>query len=144
MRDITYEIKGLVPESVVVSVQADLRISEDIDHEVDTAAATYGYYAVLAEKAETRYQKMKFSYEQWRAQTESRQAMIRVQESKKSLTESQMKAYVHTQPKYGAYQARLIEYDEHRRVLKILARAFELKKDLVQSKSANRRSEVRK
>jgi hypothetical protein len=142
-RDLVYEVKGLLPESVVVSIQKDLRISEDLDTEVDRAASHYGFYAVLSEKAETRYQKMKFAFEQWKAEIESRQIMLRARENKKAFTEAQMRAHVQSQPKYRAYQVRLIQYDEHRRILKIIARAFELKKDLVQTKAANRRKETR-
>lgn len=140
-RDILYEIKNLLPEAVVVSIQKDLRISEDIDTEVDRAPAQYGFYAVLSEKAETRYQKMKFGFDQWKAGVESDQIMLRAREGKKAFTEAQMKAFVSSQPKYKAYQIRLIQYDEQRRIVKIIARAFELKLQMIQTKAANRRKE---
>ena len=140
-RDILFEVENLLPEKVVINVRKDLMISEDLDTEVDQAASQYGYYAVISEKAETRYQKMKFAFEHWKAEVESRQIMIRAKEAKKSFTEAQMKAHVMCQPKYRAFQIRLIQYDEQRRIFKIIARAFELKKDLVQTKSSNRRKE---
>ena len=143
MRDIVYEIKNLVPESVIISVKDDLTITEDIDTEVDRAASHFGFYAVLAEKAETRYQKMKFAFDQWKAQVESAEIMTRAREGKKPFTEAQMKAHVQSQPKYKAFQIRLIEFDEQRRIVKVVAKAFELKKDLVQTKSSNRRKESR-
>jgi isopenicillin N synthase-like dioxygenase len=136
-------VKGLLPDPVVVSIKSELKITEDLDHEVDTAARTYGYYAVLAEKAETRHQKMRFAFETWQAEVESREAKARNFESKKAHTEAQMKAHVRSQPKYRSYQLKLIEFDEHRRILKIIAKAFELKKDLVQTKCSNRRGEAR-
>ena len=67
VRDIIYELKGLLPEKIVVSVEEQLRISEDMDEEVDGAAKSYGYFAILSERAETRYQKMKFAFDQWQA-----------------------------------------------------------------------------
>jgi hypothetical protein len=142
-RDIQYEIKNLLPESVFISIKKDLQITEDIDTEVDQAAAQFGFYAVLSEKAETRYQKMKFGFEQWRAQVESNQIMLRAREAKKPFTEAQMKSHVMSQMKYKAFQIRLIQYDEQRRIIKVIAKAFELKKDLVQTKSSNRRKESR-
>lgn len=141
MKDIVYEIKGLVPEPVVVSIQKQLSITEDLDSEVDRAARTYGYYAVLAEKAETRYQKMKFAYETWMAEVESRAAKERSDATLKPFTEAQMKAHVRSQAKYRAYQLKLIEFDEHRRVIRIIAKAFELKAEMVRTKAANRRKE---
>jgi hypothetical protein len=143
MRDISYEIKNLLPETIYVSIKKDLQITEDIDTEVDQAASQFGFYAVLSEKAETRYQKMKFAFDQWRAEVESNQIMLRAREAKKAFTEAQMKSHVMSQPKYRAFQIRLIQYDEQRRIIKVIAKAFELKKDLVQTKSSNRRKESR-
>lgn len=151
MKDILFEVEGLLPAKVVVSVKEQLKVTEDLDHEVDTAAGTYGYYAVLAERAETRYQKMKLAFESWQAEVESRFTQERriemrsaPKESKlKMPTESQIKAFVRTQSKYKAYQIKLIEFDEHRRILKVLAKAFELKSGLVQTKSSNRRNELK-
>lgn len=143
MKDLVHEISGLLPEPVVVSIATQLKISEDIDTEVDTAARMYGYYAVLAERAETRYSKMKFAYEQWKAEVETREARSRVADGEKKLTEAEMKSFVQSQPKYRSYQIKLIQFDEDRRVLKVIAKAFELKKDLVQTKASNRRAELR-
>lgn len=149
MKDILYEVEGLLPKKVVVSVKEQLKLTEDIDTEVDEAAGTFGFYAVLAERAETRYQKMKLAFDKWQAETESRYLHERREEIRsapkelklKMPTESQLKAYIRTQSKFRAYQIKLIEFDEHRRILKVLAKAFELKVNLVQTKSANRRRE---
>jgi len=140
-RDLVYEVSGLLPETVVVSIKKELTISEDIDTEVDTAARIYGFYAVLAEKAESRWQKMRFASEGWIAGVEARTAKERSDEKLKNYTEAQMKAHVKSQPKYRSYQLKLMEFDEHRRILKIIAKAFELKIELVRTKAANRRRE---
>lgn len=141
MRDLIHEVKGLLPEPVAISIKTQLLITEDMDHEVDTAARTFGYYAVLAERAETRYQKMKFAYDEWKATVETRAARERASEGAKKFTEAEMKAHVQSQTKYRAYQLKLIQFDEDRRVLKVISKAFELKKDLVQTKCSNRREE---
>ena len=142
-RDLSIEIKDLVPETVTLKLRADLKISEDIDTEIDIAAINFGYYAILAEKADTRYQKMKFSFDAWQADKEARALRLRQAEGLKAYTEAQMKAHIRSQPKYRGFQLQLIDMDEQRRILKVVAKAFEMKKDLVQSKSANRRSEIK-
>ena len=141
MRDLVHEITGLLPEPIVISIKDQLRITEDLDYEVDTAARTYGYYAVLGERAETRYQKTKFAFEYWKAQIESREDQERAADGRKKMTEAERTAYVRSQTKYRGFQLKLIQFDEDRRVMKIIAKAFELKKDLVQTKAANRRRE---
>lgn len=143
-RDLVYEISGLVKESVTIALRKDLMISHDIDSEIDTAAINFGYYAILAEKADTRYQKVKFAYEAWVAGTEASALRLRQAEAKKPYTEAQMKAYVRSQSKYRGYQMKLIELDEQKRILKVISKAFEMKKDLVQTKAANRRGELAK
>lgn len=149
MKDILFEVEGLLPKKVVVSVKESLRLTEDMDFEVDTAAGTFGFYAVLAERAETRYQKMKLAFESWQAEVESRflhEKRVEVRTAPKEAkarmpTEGQTKSHVRMQSKYRAYQIKLIEFDEHRRILKVLSKAFEMKSELVRTKAANRRIE---
>jgi hypothetical protein len=140
-RDIIFEVKGLLPETVSVSIEKELKISEDIDYEVDTAARKFGYYAVIAEKAETRYNKMKFAFEKWQAEIEARENQQSRSDGTKPMTEAQMKSFVRSNEKYRAFQLRLIEFDEHRRIFKVIAKAFELRIELVRTKAANRRRE---
>lgn len=141
MRDLLLEVEGLLPEKISFHVKKLLTITEDIDYEVDHAAAEYGFYAVLAEKAETRYSKMKFAFDQWKAQVETRTLIEKKKDGEKPLTEAQMKAYVMAQPKYVTYQNALQKLDHELRVLKIIAKALELKAGQIQTKSSNRRSE---
>jgi hypothetical protein len=112
-----------------------------MDYEVDHAAAEYGFYAVLAEKAETRYSKMKFSFDQWKATVETRTLIEKKKAGEKPLTEAQMTAYVMAQPKYITFQNMLQKLDHELRVLKIVAKALEIKSNQIQTKSSNRRSE---
>lgn len=142
-RDLSYEIKDLVPTTVTVKLATDLRITNDLDTEVDTAAINFGYFAVLAEKADTRYQKVKFAFDAWQAEIEARALRTRQAEGVKAYTEAQMKAHVKSQSKYRGFQLKLIQLDEQKRILKVLAKAFELKKDMVQTKASNRRHELR-
>ena len=143
MKEYIVEIKDLVPETVTVALQADLTISSDIGREIRRTASQFGYYAVLAEKAESRTRRAKLGFDLWRARTEDEiETKMRAETGKgfskvKDLTRELMKL-----PKYKAYQLKLDEYEEQARVLKVVARAFEHKKDLVQTQSANRRREL--
>jgi hypothetical protein len=141
VRDILHEVEGLLPERVVFSLKKELKISEDLDREVDTAARTYGFYAILAEKAESRYQRMEFAFKTWSAEVEAREAKSRELAKEKPYTEARMKAFVRSQPKYKHFQLKLIEYGEQKRILTIIAKSFELKAELVRTKAANRRKE---
>lgn len=141
--DLTYLVKDLLPEEMVIKLRPLLTITEDLDYEVDRAAAVYGYYAVLSEKADTRYQRVKFNFEKWRAEAEYKESKDRSLAGAKAHTEAQMKAFIMSQPKYRSYQSHLIDVDEQKRVLKVIARALELKKDLVQTKCSNRRGEMK-
>lgn len=143
IKDLIYEVEKLLPETVFINIKDELYISEDIDTEVDQASARFGYFAVLSEKSETKYQKLKFAFEAWKGKEEERVAREREYESRKPYTERQMTAYIKSQEKAKSYQLKLIEFDEQRRVMKVIARAFEMKKDLIQSKSANRRNELK-
>lgn len=143
MRDLSFEIKGLLSEDVYFSVKDELLITENLDKEVDQAAAKFGFYALLSEKAETKYQKLKFRFESWKAAIESEEISRRFVEKVKPATESQMKAFVSSHKEYKLYKERLLQLEEQCRVQKILARAFEIKKDLIQTKCSNRRSELK-
>lgn len=144
MQDLVVQIEGLLPKEIFVKVKDKLMISEDIDTEVDKAAANFGYYGVLAEKADTRHKKLKFAMETWRSEVESRIDLERFKGGEKKFTEKQMQAYIATQDKYKAYQLKMISLDDATRQLKILAKAFEKKAEMVQTKASNRRSEIKK
>jgi len=143
IKDLIYEVEKLLPETVFINIKKELHISEDIDTEVDEASARFGYFAVLAEKSETKHQKLKFAYEAWKGKEEERVAREREYDGKKSFTEKQMNSHVKSQDRHRSYNLKLIEYDEQRRIMKVIARSFEMKKDLIQSKSANRRNELK-
>ncbi len=141
MKELKYKVDGLLPESVKISLKDELVISEDIDSEVDKAAHHYGFYAVLAEKAESRHQKLKYSYDIWSAQAEKDKAHSLKELKEKPLTVNAMQSFIRSHPKYHSYHSKLTELDEQRRVLKAVSRAFEMKSEMVRTKSSNRRVE---
>lgn len=149
-KDIVLEFEGLLqetikglPEKVQVKVWEALKITEDIDTEVDRAAAWYGYYAVLSEKANLRLLRMEIAFDLWREENAQHRRNEFASLGKKPPTPSQMSSYLKNLAKYRGYEVQLAEYQYERDVLKVIAKAFEMKKDLVQTKAANRRKESR-
>ena len=57
-------------------------------------------------------------------------------------TIKEMDRLLFTFPKYKAYRIKLNKYETEAKILKQIAKAFEIKKDLLQTKSSNRRSEM--
>lgn len=143
-KSLTLEIAKLLPEPVVISIESELKISEDINSEVDHAAATLGFYGVLAEKAETRHQKLKIAFEMWEAAEKAAKDKELERRGQKKLTESQMRSYIKSQPKFKVFMLKLVEFEEEKRILKVIANAFSKKADLVQTKASNRRAELMK
>jgi len=138
MKELVVEIPGLVPDTVSVALKKDLTISEDLEHEVNRTASQFGYYAVLAEKAEARYNSIKLAFEVWRAGAEKE--IIAAKGPFKTVKE--LDRIVIQRPKWRKYKALMNEYESYRGILKQIAKAFEAKKDLVQTRAADRRKEV--
>lgn len=143
-RDIVYEVSSLLPEPVKISIKKELEISEDIDGEIDKASSTLGFYSVLAEKAETRYQKFKLKFDIWEAEEKRRIDFERNEEGLKKLTISQMDDAVRSQIIYKDLKNKILHLEEQKRILKVIAKAFEIKSELVRTKAANRRKEHRR
>jgi len=137
MKDYIVRIDGLVPDSVKVALKEDLTISSDLSREVNEGAAHYGYYAVLAEKANSRFESLKFAFDLWRAGKEK--ALIKKQGSFKLVKD--LDRMVMEDPKWKAFKLKLADYQEDAKVLKRIADAFDKKVSLIQTANANRRAE---
>jgi len=144
MKELIVEIEGLSEgHSVVVALKKDLTISADLHREVTVTAAHYGYYAVLAEKAYARMKRTKLGFEIWASGAEEEIVNRSLRETGKrpkavkDVTRELMK-----NPKYRAYRLKIEEYEEQANILRAIAKAFEHKKDLVQTSNANRRKEL--
>ena len=140
-KNIELIFEKLLPESVKFSLKEELSISENIDNEVDKAAHLFGFYAVLAEKAESRYQRLDFAFGKWVSQTKTNETKRRELSNIKKLTKDQLEDFVKSQPMCQAYKLNLIKCDNDRRILRSIAKAVELRCSLVQTKAANRRRE---
>lgn len=141
--DLTETFIGLLPEDVVFKLKEELTISEDIDSEVDEASARFGFFAVLSERAESRYQKIKTHFDVWEANTVTAYLRESELDGKKKPAKEAIDLFVRTQPKYFAYKDKLNKFDRERKILRQIALAFEKKANLIQTKSSNRRSELR-
>lgn len=137
-KDIQLAIDGLLPEEIKISLRAELMISQDLERDVRRTAAQYGYYAVLAEKAESRYRRGKLAFDMWRSEYEDELSQGASFKRVKDLTRLVMK-----HPKYKAWMLKLDKYQEQAGLMRAITKSFEHKKDLVQTMSADRRKEMR-
>lgn len=139
MSDLVLEIEGIIPAKVLVNVRDQLRISKDLDAELDVAAEQYGFYGSLAEKAETKKQRLDLGYKLWRADEERRVLEQHKMEELKSPTKDQMISHIRGTKKYKDWKLMLIDIDEKVRILKILSKAFEKKVETIRTKCSNKR-----
>lgn len=137
-KDLQLAIDGLLPEEIKISLKNELMISQDLERDVRRTAAQYGYYAVLAEKAESRYRRGKLAFDMWRSEYEDELSQETKFARVKDLTRQVMK-----HPKYKAWMMKLDKYQEDAGLMKAITKAFEHKKDLVQTSAADRRKEMR-
>lgn len=141
-KDIELYFDDILPDRVKFSLREELNISEDIDSEVDKASATFGFYAVMSEKASARLSKLNFAFEKWKNKTQRDTIIQRDNDGLRKLTIKQMEEFLKSIPMYQSYQLRVVEYEEQRNILRSITKAFEFKCNLVQTKAANRRREI--
>ena len=103
-KDIKFEFEDLLPDTISFSLKEELSISEDLDTEVDRAAHTFGWYAVIAEKADTKYQKLEFIFNKWKVETKTNELKRRELSNEKKLTKDQMEDFVQARPYFAALQ----------------------------------------
>jgi hypothetical protein len=139
VNDVTFTLVGVVPHKVIVKVKEQLKITADLDGELDKASEQCGFYASLAEKAETKHQRMELSYKIWRANEETKKFSEMDQAGEKKFTKDQMTSYIRGTLTYKNKQLDMIDMDEKRRVLKALAKAFYTKSELIRTKCSNKR-----
>jgi len=140
VKNLKINIEGLANKPIKVEIKRDLEITDDIEYEAKRAAACFGYYGVLAEEAQGRVDKAEMAYDIWYG-TQCRE--LEQENGKPFKTVEEMKRKVKMIPKYSQWQATLGKYRKEYRVLKVIAKSFEHKKDLVQTICANRRAEFK-
>jgi len=132
------KIQGITKNEIRVQIKKDLSIGEDIDHELRMAASKFGYYAVLAEHAESRFEEAEHSYKLW---TSRQERDLITENGKEFKTVKELDRKLRMIPAWSQWQSTLVKYRKEARVLKQVAKSFEMRKDLIQSISANRRAE---
>lgn len=141
MHEVVVEIDGIVPETVRCALKHDLTIGADLAREAERAASMYGYYAVLSEKALARLRRTELSFKMWRVHEEDA-----IEEELKSLgkklTIKNIDRWLMKREKYRGYELLIIRLKSESGILNAIARAFEHKKDLIQTLNANRRREI--
>lgn len=137
MKNLRINIEGLASKPINIQLKRDLEITDDIEYEAKRAAARFGYYAVLAEEAQARVEKAESAFDIWYA----KECKSLEDEYGKFKTVDEMKRKIKLIPEYSQWQATLLKYRKEFRILKVTAKSFEHKKDLVQTIAANRRAE---
>jgi hypothetical protein len=137
MREFVVKIEGLIPDSVKVALKKDLTISSDLEREVAEGAAQFGYYAVLAEKAEARHQAVELAFKLWKNTKERK--LLKDHGTFKLAKD--LERMVMADPNWKGYQMKMDEYREDARILTKIANAFDKKVSLIQTANANRRAE---
>jgi len=141
MHEIVIEIDGVVPETVRCALKHDLTIGADLAREAERAASMYGYYAVLSEKATARLRRTELSFKMWRVHEEDA-----IEDELKALgrrvTVKLVDRWLMKKEKYRGYELLMIRLKCESGILYAIARAFEHKKDLIQTLNANRRREI--
>lgn len=141
MSELLIELEGVIPEKVIVKVRDQLRIKKDLETELDHAAEQFGFYGSLAEKAETKCNRIELAYRLWRAEKEKTILEEHKLEGVKPPTRDQMVTIVRGSPQYKTFKLKVIKYDEDKRILKVLSKAFEKKVETIRTKCSNKRKE---
>ena len=140
MKELVVDIEGVHKDHTVsIALKEELTISDDLEREAKQTPASFGYYAVLAAKAEAKFTRVEDAFEQWQAETET---AILEDRGKPFKTVAELKRVLRALPKYASYKSKLNELSEQAAILKAVSKAFEHKKDLVQTIAANRRKEL--
>lgn len=134
-------IEGL-PERVALNIKSSLTISEDLNREVDEAAATAAYWAVMAGRADAKLARLQFAFDMWRAEIEKELFQEREVAGLKPFTQGQLETHIKTHIEFRKLMVKILKLKQDVGDLKSLARAFEYKKDMIQTKSANLRREM--
>jgi len=129
--DISFEIGS---EEVELNTKKDILISNNLDKEVDIAAANIAYYGALKAMAKKRLATMKTKYKIWTARHKRSIAEGRERGKLKALTGAMMEAEIRAHPQYLRYKKELIKREEQFDVLESTYESFRDKKAMVRQK----------
>jgi hypothetical protein len=141
--DLETEVEGLTEKPITLDVRKDLIIGGDLEKEAREAAAWFGYYAVLSERAQSRLKKCKLAFEIWQARASEAMEITLAEKSKskKRPTQRAIQEALRLQPKFKAFELEVIKATEKAGIMNKWAIALQEKKGLIQTLCANRRKE---
>lgn len=116
----------------------DLKLTHDIELEMDNILQAYQFTAVLEAHAEERYDNKKVELEEYWGELEEH---CRSYELVERATDQKVKAWIARNPDYVKRKKKLLELKRRWGVLKFLVKSFYMKYELIRTKSANTRKE---
>lgn len=122
---------------VVVNPSPDLEIGADLDAEMGQQPGLFAYYGILAEEAKARAKKVKFRIHCLREDLDAR-----IRAKGEIRTEKAIEAAINRSPKMRALFKLSMDRQREAGFLAVLAKAFDQRKDMLQSMGANRRKEM--
>jgi len=117
----------------------DLKLSDDIDAQMDDVLSGYQMVGVLEAHAEERYDVNRVELDEYRGELDE---YAREMEVMSRPTDTRVKSWIDRNEDYVAKKKRLIELKRKWSVLKYLNKAYYMKYELLRTKSANLRRET--
>lgn len=117
----------------------DLKLTDDIDEQMDDTLHGYTATGVLEAHAQERYSVSKVELDEFHGELDEHAREIEIMSRP---TDARVKAWIDRNDEYVRRKKRLIELERKWNVLKHLNRAFYMRYELLRTKSANLRKEI--
>lgn len=126
-------------EEINIDLLDGLLASEDLDSEVDIVSVGYMLMSSLAAEAEERFENQKLAIDHRRAvlNEKAHDGVITAR-----VTDAKVNAFIDRDIKVIKMERKKNEYRKQMKIYDKAARAYDIKHDMIQTKSANRRKQM--
>lgn len=129
-------------ETITFNLGRELRITEEtLNQEMKTQASKYGFALLVLGKLKTRFEDAKTTRKEVRGKLYKRAKNTMQEITKRPLTDDQAKAFVESHPKFVRAERACTMAKDEVDVMYAVVRAFEQRKDIIQTLSSNIRNE---
>lgn len=139
MKELLLEIEGLTSEKISIELRKLLKVGSDLEEEARNASAYFGYYAILAARAEMKFRRRETSFDIWFVK--EKQKIIN--SATKKISQKAAEEEIKRSARYKGWKDVLFKSEQDSLVLSKCARALEYKIGCVQTLNANRRKEMK-
>jgi hypothetical protein len=140
LKELLLEIDGLTSEKISIELRKLLKVGSDLEEEARNASAYFGYYAILAARAEMKFRRRETSFEIWFVKEKQK---IIDSASPKKMSQKAAEEEIKRSSNYKNWKDVLFKAEQDSLVLNKCARALEYKIGCVQTLNANRRKEMK-